>query len=190
MTKEEIENYNIPDIRMSGFGPLFSGIFILTIIGTIYIIISLIRKKKYKVLIPYLLLLGTMAFIILIFDGNYWARYITFIYVMPMIVLYDLLKNTKNKMKTILGILFTIIIALNTAFIAKISLSNIRITSREIKARLQEFKNYSMENEKVEIKLNDIVYQSILYNLDDKQIHNYTVNQEKEGEREIYFSKY
>jgi hypothetical protein len=190
VTKEEIENYNIPDIRMSGFGPLFSGIFILTIIGTIYIIISLIRKKKYKVLIPYLLLLATMAFIILIFDGNYWARYITFIYVMPMIVLYDLLKNTKNKMKTILGILFTIIIALNTAFIAKISLSNIRITSREIKARLQEFKNYSMENEKVEIKLNDIVYQSILYNLDDKQIHNYTVNQEKEGEREIYFSKY
>lgn len=189
-TKEEVENYNIPDIRMSGFGPLFSGIFILTIIGTVGIIINLIRRKKYSVLIPYLLLLGTMSLIILIFDGNYWARYITFIYVTPMFVLYGLLKNTKDKMKTILGIAFTLIIALNTALIIKISFNSIRISSREVNARLKEFKDYSMENEEVEIKLNDIVYQSILYNLDDKGIHNYIVNQEKEGEREIYFSQY
>lgn len=189
-TKEEVENYNIPDIRMSGFGPLFSGIFILTAIGTLYIIIDLIRKKKFNILIPYLLLLGTMALILLIFDGNYWARYIAFIYAMPMFVLYYLLKNIDNKLKLTLGIIVTILIAMNTALVLKVSISNMKTSTNYVRTKLQEFEKYSKENEKVEIKLNDIVYQSILYNLDDLRINNYDVNQEKELEKELYFSKY
>ncbi len=189
-TKEEVQNYNIPDIRMSGFGPLFGGIFILTAIGTLYIMIDLIRKKKYNVFIPYLLLLSTMALLILIFDGNYWARYVAFIYATPMFVLYYLLKNTDNKIKIILGIAFTLLIAFNTALVGKVSVSNIKTSTNYVETKLKEFEKYSKENETVEIRLNDIVYQSILYNLDDLEIDNYSVNQEKEVERELYFSKY
>lgn len=189
-TKEEVENYNIPDIRMSGFGPLFGGIFILTAIGTLYIIIDLIRKKKYNVLIPYLLLLGTMALLILIFDGNYWARYVAFVYATPMFVLYYLLKNTDNKIKVILGIIFTLLITFNTALVLKVSVSNMKTSTDYVSRRLEEFSNYSKENEKVEIKLSDIVYQSILYNLDDLKINNYTVNQEKEAGKDVYLFSY
>ena len=189
-TKEEVENYNIPDIRMSGFGPLFGGIFILTAIGTLYIIIDLIRKKKYNVLIPYLLLLGTMALLILIFDGNYWARYVAFVYATPMFVLYYLLKNTDRKIKMVLGIVFTILITFNTALVLKVSVVNMKRNTAYVTTRLETFSNYSKENEKVEIKLNDIVYQSILYNLDDLEIDNYIVNQEKEVENDVYLFGY
>lgn len=189
-TKEEVENYNIPDIRMSGFGPLFGGIFIVTAIGTLYIIIDLIRKKKYNVLIPYLLLLGTMALLILIFDGNYWARYVAFVYATPMFVLYYLLKNTDRKIKMVLGIVFTILITFNTALVLKVSVVNMKRNTAYVTTRLETFSNYSKENEKVEIKLNDIVYQSILYNLDDLEIDNYIVNQEKEVENDVYLFGY
>ena len=189
-TKEEVENYSIPDIRMSGFGPLFGGIFILTAIGTLYIIIDLIRKKKYNVLIPYLLLLGTMALLILIFDGNYWARYVAFIYATPMFVLYYLLKNTDNKIKMILGIAFTLLLTLNTALVLKVSVSNMKTSTDYVSTRLEAFSNHCKENENVEIRLSDIVYQSILYNLDDLKIKNYTVNQEKEIGKDVYLFSY
>ena len=35
LSKEEIKNYSIPDIRVGGFGPLFSVVFVASMIGTI-----------------------------------------------------------------------------------------------------------------------------------------------------------
>lgn len=189
-TKAEVENYNIPDIRMSGFGPLFSGIFILSTIGTIYIIVDLIRKKKFNILVPYLLILGAMGLIILLFDGNYWARYIAFLYMTPFFVLYYLFKDIKNKLKFILGLILTIVIILNTLLIAKVTLSNFISSRKYIRNNLWEFKQYCEQNEDVEINLVDPGFQSVFYNFEDWDIKNYRVNLDKETENDIYFSSY
>ena len=53
VSAEEINNYTIPDIRVGGFGPLYSGIFIITIGVTIALCIDFIKNKKFDSLIIY-----------------------------------------------------------------------------------------------------------------------------------------
>ncbi len=190
-TKDEIKNYNIPDIRMSGFGPLYSGIFILTTIGFIYLIIKWIKNKDYNKLIPYILLILSTGIILLIFEGNWWARYIAFIYVFPIIALYQLLKNRKSKVAFVSGIIFAIIISLNTLMVMCASIQGIKISNIYVETRLEEFEQYTKENENVKIKLNNIGYQGVLYNLNDLNIlDKVTVDQEIDAERDGYMFNY
>ncbi len=187
---EEIGNYNIPDIRMSGFGPLFSGIFILSIIGTIYIIVRFVKEKKWNLLIPYAIILGVSFILILALDGGYWARYIPYLYAMPIIVLAYLLWYKHKKVHYILGIILAIIMFINVGLVTYTTLKSTKANSDYVEQRINEFAQYCLENENVEIKLNHSGVQGALYNIDDKGIKNYEVNDEIEGEREGYFFTY
>lgn len=187
---EEIENYNIPDIRMSGFGPLFSGIFILSIIGTIYIIVRFIKEKKWNLLIPYAIILGVTFILILALDGGYWARYIPYLYAIPIIVLTYLLWYKHKKVHYILGIILAIIMFINVGLVTYTTVKSTKANSDYVEQRINEFAQYCLENENVEIKLNHSGVQGALYNIDDKGIENYEISDEIEGEKEGYFFTY
>ncbi len=188
----EISNYNIPDIRMGGFGPLFSVIFIASIIGTIYIIVKLIKNKSWDLLIPYSLILGVTAILIIALDGNYWARYIPYFYAVPLLVLSFLLWDKNKKVEYILGIILSIIMIINASLIFYVTIKDTHKNDKYVGNKINEFLEYynNHEEENVEIKLNHMGYQGALYNLDDLGIKNYVINQDKELEREGYFFKY
>ena len=188
----ELENYKIPDIRIGGFGPLFSVVFIASIIGTIYIIVKLIKNKSWNLLIPYILILGVTAILIIALDGNYWARYIPYFYAVPLIVLTYLLWDKNKKIEYILGIILSIIMVVNVLLITNVTIKNTRKDDIYIGNRVNEFIEYynNYQGEKVEIKLNHMGLMGALYNLDDLDIKNYVLNQEKEFETEGYFFKY
>lgn len=190
MTMEEIENYCIPDIRVGGFGPLFSGVFIISMIGTIYIIAKLIKNKKWELLIPYMLILGVTAILILALDGNYWARYIPYFYAIPILVLTYLLWDKEKKIKYILGISLAIIMFANASIVLYTTIKSTKDNDAYIGKRVNDFVQYCHDNEKVEIKLNHIGVQGALYNLDDLGIKNYEVKEDIELEKEGYFFKY
>lgn len=187
---EEIENYSIPDIRVGGFGPFFSVVFIASLIGTIYIIIKFIMYKQWDKLIPYLLILGVTAFLILFLDGNYWARYIPYFYAVPILVLTYLLWNKDKKVNYTLGIILTIIMFINAGLVFYTTFRSTRNNDAYIGRKINEFVQYSHDNEKVNIKLNHIGVQGALYNIDDLDIKNYEVKDEIESEKEGYFFKY
>lgn len=189
---EEIENYSIPDIRVGGFGPLFSVIFIISMISTCYIIIRLIKQKKWELLIPYLLVLGVIAILILILDGNYWARYIPYFYAIPLIVLVDFLWNKENKIKFLLGIILSIIMLVNASMVLYTTIKSTKTSNKYIKNVLGIFTEYYNENKEngISIKLDHMGLQGVLYNLDDSGIDEYEVNQNMEGKNEGYFFKY
>ena len=117
LSKEEIKNYSIPDIRVGGFGPLFSVVFVASMIGTIYIIIKLIKNKKWDMLIPYLIILGITAILILALDGSYWARYIPYFYAVPILMLSYLLWEKDKKIHFVLGVMISIIMLVNTLIV-------------------------------------------------------------------------
>lgn len=187
---EEIKNYSIPDIRMSGFGPLFSGIFVISIIGTIYIIIKLIKNKNWNLLIPYIIILGITAILILTLDGGYWARYIPYLYAIPIIVLTYLLWDKNKKIQYILGITFSVIIFINVGLVSYANLKNTRDNDVYVGQRINEFVQYCHDNEIVDIQLNHSGVQGALYNIDDRNVTNYNVVEEENKEIEGYFFKY
>ena len=187
---EEIQNYSIPDIRVGGFGPLFSVVFILSIIGTIYIIVRFIKNKQWNLLIPYSLILVVTAFLILLLDGNYWARYIPYFYAVPILVLAYFLWDKDKKIHSLLGIIMAIIMFVNVSMVSYTIIKSTRNTDAYIGKRMNDFIQYCHDNEKVDIKLDHIGVQGALYNLDDKGIKNYEVKEEIMGDREGYFFKY
>lgn len=207
-SKEEIKNYTIPDIRMAGFGPLFSGIFVISVIVGIIMVVKFIKHKQYNLLVPYLIVIGITAFLLIILDGNYWARYIPYVFAIPVISIIYLLysgaikqdeeaKNLQsnkqilyNKIKFGTGIIVTILMLINVGLIFGVNIKSIKDNTIYIGNRLIEFKSYVQDKENVDIKLNHWGLQGALYNLDDIGIHNYTVKDEIMGENEGYFFKY
>lgn len=189
ITNQELDNYKIPDIRMGGFGPLYSGIFIITIIISILLIADYIKNKKYNELIQYLLIFGISIVLVIFLDGAYWARYIPYIYfisIMNVIYLFEKQKKWVN----VLGYLVAIIIVVNSLLVGKVAISSYISNSRYIKNNLQTFKEYCQaQGEPVEIKLNIIAYQGVLYNVDDLGIRA-KVNQELDVERDAFMFKY
>lgn len=190
LTIEEIENYCIPDIRVGGFGPLFSIVFIASIIGTIYIIVKFIREKKWDLLIPYVLILGVTLFLILLLDGNYWARYIPYFYAIPILLLTYLLWDNNRKIEYTIGIIISIVMLVNVSLVTYTTLKSTRANDIYAGNRINEFVQYAHDNEIVEIKLNHSGVQGALYNIDDRGVSNYIVKDEIDTEREGYFFKY
>ena len=190
ISMDEIKNYSIPDIRISGFGPLFSCIFIISIITTIIIIAKLIKEKKYDKLIQYSIILGITAILILALDGNYWARYIPYFYAIPLISMSYLLWDKEKKIKFGIGILMSAIMLVNSILVCGTVLYSTKSNNAYIKRNINDSIQYFKENKNVDIKLNHIGLQGVLYNLDDLKIKNYTINQNIKAERDGYFYRY
>ena len=190
--KGEISNYYIPDIRVGGFGPLFSVIFIASIIATVYIIVRLIIQKKWNLLIPYSIILAITAVLLLALDGNYWARYIPYFYSVPILVVTYLLWSKDRKIEYILGIILSVIMIINVLLVTYTVFRSTIRTDRYLGERVNQFVEYynNHAEEGIEIKLNDKGLQGALYNLDDLGIKNYVVNPEMEVQSEGYFFKY
>lgn len=190
-TKEEIENYNIPDIRMGGFGPLFSAIFIFSFISLIIIGIKLKKDKEYEKIIVYGLVILTTIILVLALDGSYWARYIPYVYLLPIYSLIYILKKDykKNKLANIVSSLIIAIFIFNSLLISYSQYISIKSTNEYIKIRIERLQNYYKENNKLTIKLNHHGVQGVQYNLDDLNIKNYVLT-DTEKNNEGYMFNY
>lgn len=180
-SREEISNYSIPDIRMGGFGPMFSGIFIITVIGLILTLIELIKKKEYEKLSVYGILTLTTIILVLALDGSYWARYIPYVFLLPTYLLIHLFKKdiSTKKVLNIIGIIVVGIFAINSLLILKTQYHATRSSTGYINERIRELKTYYEENQYIEINLPHHGLQGVEYNLDDLGIKNYNLTEEK-----------
>lgn len=184
----EIENYSIPDIRVGGFGPLYSGIFIITIGIIVAIFIDYIRNKKYNSLITYGIVIGVSAILLIALDGSYWARYIPYVYLISIMNLAYLLEKN-GKVSNIIGIIFALIMFVNSGLILYTSAKSYIGNSRYVKNNLIQFEEYSKDMESVPIKLNLDAYQGVQYNLDDLGI-NVILDNNLTSQRDGFLFKY
>lgn len=190
VSMDEIQNYTIPDIRIGGFGPWFSGIMIFVGIATLYLLIKLARQKRWDIFVPYILILGVMAILICAIDGTYWARYVAYFYFVPIMALIGLFFNTKDKKQIIAGSIISILMVVNIAMIAYASFNNILTSSKYVGEKLGQFRDYVQTQEVVIIKLNEEGFQSVCYNIDDLEVENYEIDQSIETTRDGLFFSY
>lgn len=180
----ELELLNAPDLRISGFGPLFSGIFIISIvIIIIYIIKGLLKKNKYitYVIVPML----TSMILVMCISESWWARYSQYIYLVPITALI-LSTLDKSKIKYIFITIISIPLILNISyFIERNTIYNFQ-RSKVIEARLNELAN--KEIIVIDTK-NEFV--GMLYNFEDKNINFITTTEDSHDKKDLYmWNKY
>ncbi len=190
-SKEEILNFSVPDIRMGGFGPMFSAIFILSIISLFFILYKAFRKKEWNEFMPLLLVSVTSFILICLIDGSYWARYIPYVYLIPVLVLsYCFRKEKPTTIKRILIVFILILYGINSGLVMLAQIKSTCENKKYIDYRKNLFIDYASKNKKVKIHLAHHGAQGVQYNLDDWKIKNYELTEDETLSNDCYMFKY
>ena len=173
---------------MGGFGPLYSGIFIIALIVLVIMVIDYIKNKKFDELAQLLIITVLSIAMIAILGGGYWARYIPYIYFISIMTLTYVMEK-KNMITNICGIAFALVFVANTLLVARTSTKSYLENSRYVKRNFVEFENYAKDKEYIEIELNNRNCQGVLYNIDDRGIK-VKIQEKIDGNRDVFMFKY
>lgn len=155
----EIYYSSLTDVRIGGFGPLFSLAFILSII---YLIYNKFGDENVKIL----LLIIVSA--IILNPESWWARYSPHTY---LLILLPLMTNSVTKIKFTFILLICIITSLNTLICLSSKATYLNATEVQMNTMLSECKNKT-----INILPNfDFLVEPIL----DKYTSNYTITQDR-----------
>ena len=166
--KSELKPAMSNDLRISGWGILFSGLFILSII------VLITKYKNYKKETYILYSLGITCLLVVVMSESWWARYNPYFYLFVIFGMYIMLKYNKNR---IINALFGLLIAINSLIPL---LGNTYYTfTNSIKIR-KDFKK--LENKKIIII--DKKYNGIYYNLKD---YNIKFSFGDQADKEMYY---
>lgn len=82
----ELESLNAVDLRMSGFGPLYSAVLIVSVIGYAALLVRAWRRKE-RIFGP-VLAYGLMTLVLTFgITDSWWARYSGYVYISNLVVL-------------------------------------------------------------------------------------------------------
>ena len=121
---EDFDAFRYPDVRISGFGPLFSGAIILSLFNLFGI---LVITKRCKILknsdISIKLLIFVLIIIsVLINPESWWARYVPQLWLIPIFSLL-FLPHTKNKLLNYSSCFLILILFINVIMISSVYLN-------------------------------------------------------------------
>lgn len=132
---EELQYYGIPDTAISGFGPLFSGVLVLSVI--ILVMAFMFNVPRTMVVIGLLVILLASVFI------NYaawWARYVPHLWLLPFLIALLGFSFTERRVIRILSWLMVGVLCIN---VTMVSVSYYKLQAEangELKAQLQTLK--------------------------------------------------
>ena len=155
--KDEIKTTASVDTRISGYGIIFSGILIISLLIIIFNFKKLTKKEKEIIVLLSLIIIGITFFI----SEGWWARYNPTMYILIIISLYIMFKYNNNLINKI----FTSLVILNTLII--LSLNSIYTLTESYKIN-KDFRK--MRNKTIEYNLNYGEPIGIISNLDDFNI--------------------
>ena len=155
--KEEIKTTASIDTRISGYGILFSGILIISLLIIIISFKKLSKQEKEIIILLSLIVIGITFGI----SEGWWARYNPTIYIFVIISLYIMFKYYKS----FLTYIFTFLIIINTLIILSINTIYTFKGSYKINKDL-----FILKNKTIEYNFNYGEDIGILSNLDDFNI--------------------
>ncbi len=115
-SQTELYQLIVPDLRIGGFGPLFGGILLISLIIIIIGLYFLFKKDRNLFIIISLLLLSIIIFVIVL-DEAWWARYLPQLYLLPVIALYLLYYFNYRKINVFLSFALVVVLILNCYYI-------------------------------------------------------------------------
>ena len=177
-SNEEIDNLNITDTRIGGFGIFYSFIFIMSLITIINYLINVYKVKKesgtdaalYKIIIS-CILVSILIYLVLPTE-NWWARYAPNIYLLTPLaaaIMFGKINQTPRSSFVKVGLVVFII----TIFLNQLPFIYFRAITPEgnkiVKTELLEAKEYVEKNLEAKVIINNH-YMGVFYNLLDSGI--------------------
>jgi len=162
------------DIRIGGFGPLFSGIFCISLLISGIGMHKLFGKsKKWFYMVSGVI--GISILLLLCITESWWARYSPYLYLLPIFALIMLFiglnESRKKKMKVLFGVSNAVLVALlviNSAFFAQyiVICAEETVSTKAMLSMLEE----KTENEPAMISLSYPSTFGLEFNLKDYNI--------------------
>jgi hypothetical protein len=113
LSPSEIRAAGGPDVRIAGFGPLFSGA-ILVALGTG--IAAAAINKRQRLLLGALIVAAALLGLALIFPQNWWARYVPYLWLVPVCVALAALASNDVRFKAA-GLLLVGVLGANAGLV-------------------------------------------------------------------------
>ena len=168
---KEMQAYNKPDLRISGFGVWFSGIFVISLGCIGYYAYKFYKCKNVEMLYVIVAYTAISAILVIITEGSWWARYVPYIYLFPIIALGLLcIIDHKGKAKA-LGTLLFILLIVNSGIILNTTYQHYYRQYKTINAEMRYIKKINKKYGNVKIYIKDNAFSSVLYNLRDNHIN-------------------
>lgn len=168
---KEIQVYNKPDLRISGFGVWFSGIFVISLGCIGYYAYKFYKSKNVKMLYVVTAYTAISIILVIITEGSWWARYVPYIYLFPIIALGLLCVVDHRKNAKILGVLLSTLLMVNSGIILNTTYQHYYRQYKTINAEMRHIKKINKKYGEVKIYIKDNAFSSVLYNLRDNHIN-------------------
>ncbi len=166
----EIKQFAKPDTRMAGFGVWFSGIFIITVIAVAYLMFSMYKEKQMRefwILTAFILV---SILLVLITDGSWWARYVPYIYLYPIIVV-ALFASKKGVLNKIIASIICVLLVINVSLISYAACSHTLSVYRKTEKAFAKIEKENNEGNEVKLALREDAFACLLYNIRDKGVN-------------------
>lgn len=182
LNKNDISNAPKVDTRIAGFGPLFSGILILSCILLVFVAVNPNKPPQFKLI---LYLLAVIVIAICIIPESWWARYIPQLWFIPIIILFASELSEKNMWIKILKPLIYILIVINISFcfigigwnFLMTNLVNYQIVELKASGKTILVQWGSAKSNRIRFEENHIPY--LETNLDNKKTENFAHSDSK-----------
>lgn len=171
-TINEIKWYRYADLRSGGFGPLFSGILIISLL-IIILFLTRIYKEEKGMFVYSCVLIGMVTALLVTISASWWARIAPFMYVYAVFALYILLfksnvlfrgiKKSKLKTRNILICIYTCTMLINSGVCLANPIRCIKI-SGQIGDGLKDYSGKTLQ------EVNCSTFYGVLFDLDDANV--------------------
>ena len=165
-TKDELTNLSSCDLRLSGNGVLFSGIFILSIV-ILLCLSGKVYKNNKQLFILSIIPLAITFIMIFVLGESWWARYFPQLYFFVLFALLYL-NETNVKIANILLYSYISIVLVNNMLTFYYSTNYSVQFSKDVAKQFYEF-NRTYSNKGCELTLYTENFHGALYNVIDKE---------------------
>jgi hypothetical protein len=159
ISRQEIDSFYENDLRIGGFGPLFSGIFIISA----FLVLIILRKNNKFLLNNFILFMCFIIFVsVIINPESWWARYVPHLWIIPILLFLCSSQILDNKFK-IFSYLLIIAMIVNILIITLSYYSYQSHVTGDINSMLDMIK-YKEEEENKTIKISFIILEGDFFN--------------------------
>jgi hypothetical protein len=153
-SREDLNEFRCSDVRVGGFGPLFSGAIILCLLNLLAI---LELKKIHHILKNPDTSIKFLTFVLILFSvlinpESWWARYVPQLWLIPIFSLL-FLPNSKNKLLNYSSYFLILILLINVLMVSSVYVHYQILGTENLKEQLDYLS--SLNDKEIKVDFND-----------------------------------
>lgn len=151
---EDLNEFYCSDVRVSGFGPLFSGAIILCLLN----LLAILELKKIHHILKnptisiIFLIIVLILFSVLINPESWWARYVPQLWLIPIFSLL-FLPNLKNKLVNYSSYILILTLLINVIMVSSVYVHYQILGTEDLKEQLDYLS--SLNDKEIKVDFND-----------------------------------